>query len=198
MIYTVTNYRIFSRTAVPKTPDSTWYAPVIHLSGQRSTITNKAPCLSSLGIVLSGPGVFRAGLLMTALHYSWLSPSGSLANTDMEETYLYHKLEAMRHVNELVADPESCTTDECIGLIAALAMAEVCNHLLFFMSRRGFADPGVVTERNGRYRSGRSTSQRTLYPRQHETSRGVATSLLGNSPASDPSVCSCSPSYHIK
>lgn len=63
---------------------------------------------------------------MTALHYSWLSPGGSLANTDMEETYLYHKLEAMRHVNELVADPEMCTTDECIGLIAALAMAEVC------------------------------------------------------------------------
>ncbi|KAK3321946.1 hypothetical protein B0H66DRAFT_184537 [Apodospora peruviana] len=97
----VNNYRIFSRTAIPKNPDS-----------------------ACLGIVLSQAGVFRAGLLMTALHYSWLSPNGSLANTDMEETYLYHKLEAMRLINEQIADPELCTTDECIGLIAALAMAE--------------------------------------------------------------------------
>ncbi|KAM7218846.1 hypothetical protein V8F06_005726 [Rhypophila decipiens] len=75
-------------------------------------------------MVFGGPGIFRAGILLTALHYSWISPSGSLAHIDMEETYLYHKLEAMRHVNELVADSQTCTTDDCIGLIAALAMAE--------------------------------------------------------------------------
>ncbi|KAM7187606.1 hypothetical protein V8F20_010890 [Naviculisporaceae sp. PSN 640] len=61
---------------------------------------------------------------MAALHFSWMSPTGSLAHSDMEETYLHHKLEAMRHVNELVADPQLCTSDDCIGLIAALAMAE--------------------------------------------------------------------------
>ncbi|KAM7192461.1 hypothetical protein V8F33_008336 [Rhypophila sp. PSN 637] len=75
-------------------------------------------------MVFGGPGIFRAGILLTALHYSWMSPTGSLAHSDMEETYLYHKLEAMRHVNELVADSQACTTDDCIGLIAALAMAE--------------------------------------------------------------------------
>ncbi|KAK4213145.1 hypothetical protein QBC37DRAFT_423604 [Rhypophila decipiens] len=95
------SYRIFSRTPVPKTQNS-----------------------ACLGMVFGGPGIFRAGILLTALHYSWISPSGSLAHSDMEETYLYHKLEAMRHVNELVADSQTCTTDDCIGLIAALAMAE--------------------------------------------------------------------------
>lgn len=131
--------------------------------------------------------MFRAGLLMTALHYSWLSPGGSLANTDMEETYLYHKLEAMRHVNDLVADPEMCTSDECIGLIAALAMAEVC--IWPFWRNEGVADQGgLFAERNGRYCSSRGTSQRTLHSHQHETSRGVAASLLGDPPTDNPSV----------
>jgi len=102
--------------------------------------------------------VFRAGLLMTALHYSWLCPGGSLANTDMEETYLYHKLEAMRQVNELVADPEMCTTDECIGLIAALAMAEVRISLGSSSVDVWLLIRAVCLERNGRHCGSRGTS----------------------------------------
>lgn len=80
---------------------------------------------------------------MTALHFSWMSPSGSLAHADMEETYLHHKLEAMRHVNELVADPQLCTSDDCIGLIAALAMAEVC-----LSTPTSFQYPRVLENKN--------------------------------------------------
>ncbi|KAK0610991.1 hypothetical protein B0T14DRAFT_500177 [Immersiella caudata] len=95
------HYRIFSRTAVPKNPDS-----------------------ECVGIALSNPGTFRACLLMTALNYSWLKGPGSLQSTDMEETYLYHKLEAMRLVNEQIADPAQSTSDNCLSLIAALALVE--------------------------------------------------------------------------
>ena len=63
---------------------------------------------------------------MTSLHYSWLSGTGSLHSTDMEETYLYHKLEAMRQVNDTIGDPVQCTSDGCLALIAGLALAEVC------------------------------------------------------------------------
>lgn len=56
------------------------------------------------------------------MHYFWLN--GSLG--DMEETYLYHKVESMRLVNEHLGDPIGSTSDSCIYLIAALALAEVC------------------------------------------------------------------------
>ncbi|KAK4201678.1 hypothetical protein QBC40DRAFT_347611 [Triangularia verruculosa] len=59
---------------------------------------------------------------MSALHYSRIS--GGLRESDMEETYLYHKLEAMRSVNRKVADPATCTSDGCLSLIAGLALAE--------------------------------------------------------------------------
>lgn len=80
---------------------------------------------TSVGIALSNPGTFRACLLMTALNYSWLSAPGSLQSTDMEETYLYHKLEAMRLVNDQIADPMQSTSDGCLSLIATLAFVEV-------------------------------------------------------------------------
>ena len=62
---------------------------------------------------------------MTALNISWLSGPGSLQTTDMEETYLFHKLEAMRLVNEQIADPAQSTSDGCLSLIASLAYVEV-------------------------------------------------------------------------
>ncbi|KAK5659252.1 hypothetical protein OQA88_1344 [Cercophora sp. LCS_1] len=95
------HFRIFSRTACRKNPDS--------------------ECVS---IALSNPGTFRACLLMTALNYSWLSAPGSLHSTDMEETYLHHKLQAMRLVNEQLADPAQNISDGCLSLIAALALVE--------------------------------------------------------------------------
>ncbi|KAK1753353.1 hypothetical protein QBC47DRAFT_430019 [Echria macrotheca] len=95
------HYRIFNRTPVPKNPDS-----------------------DCVGIALSAPGTFRACLLLTALNYTWLAGSGSLQTTDMEETFLYHKLEAMRLVNEQIYDPIQSTSDGCLSMIAALAMVE--------------------------------------------------------------------------
>ncbi|KAK3984106.1 hypothetical protein QBC44DRAFT_253640 [Cladorrhinum sp. PSN332] len=63
---------------------------------------------------------------MSALHYSWIAggPQALQQGSEMEETYLLHKLEAMRLVNELLGDPERCTSDGCLSLIAALALAE--------------------------------------------------------------------------
>jgi hypothetical protein len=49
--------------------------------------------------------------------------AGALYN--MEETYLYHKGEAVRLVNERISDPTLARGDECINLIAAMAWAEV-------------------------------------------------------------------------
>lgn len=95
------HFRIFSRTAISKNPDS--------------------ECVS---IALSSPGTFRACLLMTSLNYSWLSAPGSLHTTDMDETYLHHKLEAMRLVNEQLGDPAQSISDGCLSLIAALALVE--------------------------------------------------------------------------
>lgn len=95
------HFRLFSRTAISKNPDS--------------------ECVS---ISLSSPATFRACLLMTSLNYSWLSAPGSLHTTDMEETYLHHKLEAMRLVNEQLGDPAQSISDGCLSLIAALALVE--------------------------------------------------------------------------
>lgn len=66
---------------------------------------------------------------MSALHYSRIS--GGLREFEMEETYLYHKLEAMRTLNSKVTDLETCTSDGCLSLIAGLALAEVIP--LFFL-----------------------------------------------------------------
>ncbi|KAK0665280.1 hypothetical protein QBC41DRAFT_306255 [Cercophora samala] len=59
---------------------------------------------------------------MSALHYSRLS--GGLRESEMEETYLYHKLEAMRIVNSKVTNSATGTSDGCLSLIAGLALAE--------------------------------------------------------------------------
>jgi len=48
---------------------------------------------------------------------------------DMEETFLYHKLEAMRLVNEQIGDPAQSTSDGCLSMIAALALVEVRDFL---------------------------------------------------------------------
>ncbi len=89
--------------------------------------------MCSVAIALSDPCTFRACLLMTALNYSWLSRPGSLHSADMEETYLHHKLEAMRLVNERISDPVQGRTDGCLSLISALALVEVCLKLFIFL-----------------------------------------------------------------
>ena len=74
-----------------------------------------------MGIAMSGSGTFRACILLAAMHLSWME--GYLGS--MRETYLHHKLEAMRLVNEQISDPVLSTSDGCINTIAALAITEV-------------------------------------------------------------------------
>lgn len=69
-------------------------------------------------MVLQDAGLFRGCILLTAMHYSWIY--GGLG--DMEETYLYHKVEAIRLVNENISDP--AWSELCANVIAALALAE--------------------------------------------------------------------------
>lgn len=91
----MTHFRILTRSLVPKNPSN-----------------------SCIAMVLQDAGLFRACLLLAAMHYSWIN--GSLA--DMEETYLYHKVEAIRLVNEHISDP--AWSEMCANVIAALALAE--------------------------------------------------------------------------
>ena len=55
------------------------------------------------------------------MHYSWIAGSFD----GMEETYLHHKLEAIRVVNEQISDPVLGTSDACIDTIVVLALVEV-------------------------------------------------------------------------
>jgi hypothetical protein len=43
----------------------------------------------------------------------------------MEETYLHHKVEAMRVVNNQLGDPVASSSDDCLYLVASLALSEV-------------------------------------------------------------------------
>ncbi len=57
--------------------------------------------------------------MLAAMHYSWITGS----TKEIEKTYLYHKLEAIRAVKDSISDPLS--QDICVNLISALALAEV-------------------------------------------------------------------------
>ncbi|CAK7199404.1 hypothetical protein SEUCBS139899_002084 [Sporothrix eucalyptigena] len=96
LFYHMTHYRILTRSLVPKNPNN-----------------------ACIAMVMQDAGLFRSCLLLTAMHYSWIH-GGSLG--DVEETYLYHKVEAIRLVNENIGNPES--SEMCANVIAALALAE--------------------------------------------------------------------------
>ncbi len=58
---------------------------------------------------------------MAALHYSW--KTGSL--NDYENTFLHHKGESIRLVNEWLGHPDARTSAACMKLIATLSVTEV-------------------------------------------------------------------------
>jgi hypothetical protein len=60
-------------------------------------------------------------LLMAALHYSW--KTGSLQA--FENTFLFHKGESIRLVNDWLGDRSVMTITSCIKLVATLSIAEV-------------------------------------------------------------------------
>ncbi|KAI0166347.1 hypothetical protein GGR57DRAFT_22603 [Xylariaceae sp. FL1272] len=69
---------------------------------------------------LSHPGFLHAALLLTTLHWAW--------NTgDVEQfrvPYLYHKLQAIRFVNEQLQSPETASSDATVAVVASLAVME--------------------------------------------------------------------------
>ncbi|ORY63429.1 uncharacterized protein BCR38DRAFT_410356 [Pseudomassariella vexata] len=69
---------------------------------------------------LSNPGFLHGALLMTTLQWAW--------STGDEESfsipYLYHKLQAIRYVNEQLANPGSVVDDGTIAAVAILAIVE--------------------------------------------------------------------------
>ncbi|GAW19106.1 hypothetical protein ANO14919_085900 [Xylariales sp. No.14919] len=69
---------------------------------------------------LSHPGFLHAALLLTTLHWAWHTG-------DVEQfriPYLYHKVQAIRFVNEQLQDPESAASDGTIAVVASLAVME--------------------------------------------------------------------------
>ncbi|KAI0911884.1 hypothetical protein F4824DRAFT_485283 [Ustulina deusta] len=69
---------------------------------------------------LSHPGFLHAALLLTTLHWAWHTG-------DVEQfrvPYLYHKVQAIRFVNEQLQDPERAASDGTIAVVASLAVME--------------------------------------------------------------------------
>jgi hypothetical protein len=69
---------------------------------------------------LSHPGFLHAALLLTTLHWAWHTG-------DVEQfrvPYLYHKVQAIRFVNEQLQDVESAGSDGTIAVVASLAVME--------------------------------------------------------------------------
>ncbi|KAI0535616.1 hypothetical protein GGR58DRAFT_435046 [Xylaria digitata] len=69
---------------------------------------------------LSHPGFLHAALLLTTLHWAWHTG-------DVEQfrvPYLYHKVQAIRFVNEQLQNPESAASDGTIAVVASLAVME--------------------------------------------------------------------------
>jgi hypothetical protein len=58
---------------------------------------------------------------MTALQWAWSTGDGE----QVRVPYLYHKLQAIRFVNEQVAKSEPAVDDGTIAAIASLALVEV-------------------------------------------------------------------------
>ncbi|KAI1189929.1 hypothetical protein F5B17DRAFT_438581 [Nemania serpens] len=69
---------------------------------------------------LSHPGFLHAALLLTTLHWAWHTG-------DVEQfrvPYLYHKVQAIRFVNEQLQDLEAAASDATIAVVASLAVME--------------------------------------------------------------------------
>lgn len=66
--------------------------------------------------------IFRNSLLVAGLHYAW--NTGQLHS--FESTFLYHKIEAIRMVNQRLHNLQTETVQLCIRQIAMLFFVEVC------------------------------------------------------------------------
>ncbi|KAH8195090.1 hypothetical protein TruAng_010747 [Truncatella angustata] len=71
---------------------------------------------------LSNPGFLHAALLMTTLQWAWSTGDSE----QFRVPYLYHKLQAIRFVNEQLAESETAVDDGTIAAITSLALVENC------------------------------------------------------------------------
>ncbi|KAI1878173.1 hypothetical protein JX265_002541 [Neoarthrinium moseri] len=100
---------------------------------------------------LSHPGFLHGALLMTTLQWAWSTGDSE----QFRVPYLYHKLQAIRFVNEQLANPETAVHEGTIAAVASLALVEnslgsddaVTSHL------RGLARIKEIQDRNGASRS---------------------------------------------
>ena len=62
---------------------------------------------------------------MAAMHYSWVRGSFE----EIEETYIFHKLEIIRAVNDSISKSAPMAKTGIVEAINSLSLAEVCNAL---------------------------------------------------------------------
>ena len=121
----VCQWSVVSRHRIPKNPNSLSYVTIPPPRFATTYVamhpTKNTDLPSSVTLAIRDPALFHGALLLAGMHWHWLN--GDVAV--IQETYLYHKLEAIRLVNDQLADPNTSHSDSVIGTIACLALAEV-------------------------------------------------------------------------
>lgn len=75
----------------------------------------------SQGILAPDAICYHNGLVMAAMHYSWLRGSYK----EIEPMYIFHKLVIIRAVNKAISEPAPVAKTGIIEAINALSMSEV-------------------------------------------------------------------------
>jgi hypothetical protein len=79
--------------------------------------------LGSQGVPAEDSICYHNGLVMAAMHHAWLRGSYK----EIEETYIFHKLEIIRAVNESISKSAPMAETGIVEAINSLSMAEVRN-----------------------------------------------------------------------
>jgi hypothetical protein len=77
----------------------------------------------SQGIISPDAICYHNALVMAAMHYSWLRGSYK----EIEEMYIFHKLEIIRAVNESISETAPMARTGIVEAITSLSFAEVWN-----------------------------------------------------------------------
>ncbi|EPE04169.1 zinc c6 finger domain protein [Ophiostoma piceae UAMH 11346] len=116
-------YDYFNTPALPQSADLTDHPQFQMLTHSLvpqspSTMDDTRDSNNTTDSIKNNTGLARSCLLLSAMHYAWVH--GSLG--DAEETFLYHKGEAIREINLHISSPAA--SDMCANTMAALALAE--------------------------------------------------------------------------
>lgn len=77
--------------------------------------------MHSLVLATQDPEAFRSILLLAAVHHSW--KTGALHH--FEATYLFHKIECIRAINQYLSNTARYVSTACIKAVATLCITEV-------------------------------------------------------------------------